>query len=91
LLSRSEKIGHERHGGLARALAHAVSRDQLGIRVNRHKRPLIADLGPIGKAWNVCLLHPAKRPDFIALNALTIEIAHLLIGGRCAAGPDLAP
>jgi hypothetical protein len=35
------------------------------------------------------LLHPAKCPDFVALNAPAIEVAHLVIGERSAAGPDL--
>ena len=30
-----------------------------------------------------------KRPDFVALNAAAIEVAHLLIGERSAACPDL--
>jgi hypothetical protein len=35
------------------------------------------------------LLHPVKRPDFVALNAPAIEIAHSFIMERGAAGPDL--
>jgi len=35
------------------------------------------------------LLHAAKRPDFVALDASAIEISHLLIGEHSAAGPDL--
>jgi hypothetical protein len=56
---------------------------------NRHKRPLVANSGPVCEARNVRLLHAAERPDFVALNAAAIEIAHLLIGERRAAGPDI--
>lgn len=83
------KVGHEGHRSLAAALADAIGRDQLGIRVNRYKRPLVADLGAIRKAGNMALLHPAERPDFVALNAAAIEIAHLVIGKSGAAVPDL--
>jgi hypothetical protein len=37
----------------------------------------------------VSLLHPAECPDFVALNAATIEVAHLVIGQSRAASPDL--
>lgn len=35
------------------------------------------------------LLHAAKRPNFVASDAATIEIAHSVIVDGRAAGPDL--
>jgi hypothetical protein len=49
------------------------------------QRPLVADLGAVSESRNTRLLHPAKRPDFVALNAAAIEVAHLVIGERGAA------
>lgn len=83
------KIRHEGHGSLTGLLADAVGRDQLGIRINRHKRPLVADLGAVRKARNVRLLHSAERPDFVALDAAAIEVVHGFIMDSGAAGPDL--
>jgi hypothetical protein len=37
---------------------------------------LVANLSAISKARDVRLLHPAKRPDFVALNALAFEVPH---------------
>jgi hypothetical protein len=50
---------------------------------------LLAQLGPVCELRNARLLHPAKRPDFIGLNAAAIEVAHLVISERSAAVPDL--
>jgi hypothetical protein len=41
------KIGHKLDGSFARTLTDAVSRDQLSVRVNRHKRPLIAQASTV--------------------------------------------
>jgi hypothetical protein len=38
--------------------------------------------GPSLLPGNARLLHPAKRPNFVALNALAIKVAQLVIGER---------
>jgi hypothetical protein len=83
------KIGHERYGMLARALADAVGRDQLGLGVDRDEGPLVAKPLPIVAPLKAHLLLADEGPDFIALDAAAIEIAHLVIGERGTAGPDL--
>jgi hypothetical protein len=73
---------------IARALTDAIGRNQLRVGIDRHERPLIAKPLPIIAPLKMRLLLSHEGPDFIALNAPTIEVAHLVISQFRTAGPD---
>ena len=82
-------IGHKRHGVVTGALADAIGRDQLGLRINRHERPLVAQAAAVVTLLKVHLLLADIGPDFVNLDPLAGQVPHLLIGERSTAGPDL--
>ena len=70
-------------------VANAIGRNKLGFRVNGHERPLVSKPLPIIAPLEVRLLLAHVGPDFVALNAAAVEVAHLVVGKRYAAVPDL--
>ena len=74
---------------LAGPLSDAVGWDQLSFGVDRNKGPLVAKAMPIIAGLQVHLLLANIGPDFVALNAMAIEVAHLVVGKCGAAGSDL--
>jgi hypothetical protein len=71
------------------ALADAEARNELRFGINRHKGPLVADLTPVIVSRNLALLLADIGPDFVDLNTLAGELAHLLVHEDCAAVSDL--
>lgn len=78
------KIINKICGGGSSALANGKTRNEFGFCVNRHKHPLIAKLCGIGLADSALLLE-AERPDFVTLNEIAFQAAHLLVKQTSAA------
>jgi len=74
------EVVHETVRRAARAVTDEVRDDQLGIGIDRRPRPNISvSEQPEFFDWHVLLFRVAERPDFIALNPLNGQIAHMLV------------
>ena len=69
------KASQELNRGFFCALPDLEVRHELGIRVQRYEYPLIAEFCRIVFAY-ITLLLGAKSPDFVALQALAVEVTH---------------
>src|SRR3989338_3201736 len=74
------KIGHERSRRPSVARSHEPCWNQLGLCINHRPRPYVAKskLSP-QRFRQVLFLRVAERPDFIALEPPTRQIAERLI------------
>jgi hypothetical protein len=77
LSTPAREIAHEHRGVFQRALAGEIDRDKLGLRINRHEGPEVARADAFARLkLRLLLAHVA--PNFVALDTLAMQVAHLL-------------
>ena len=85
------QVVHEPHGAFAVATADEVGNDHLGVRVDSGPSPRVASIGRRSRRGrNVLLLGVGEAPNFIDLNTLRRDVAHVgvMVGPTHLAGVD---
>jgi hypothetical protein len=83
-------VPNEFHCSARVAVANEPRNDELGVGLDRGPRPNVTASDPASRRWGVALFRVAEAPDFVALNARCLDVAHRvrMEGGARTAGID---